>query len=181
MHYYDEEENNIYKSIEDYKKLISKKENEIKELEIIKASLTASMIKQIRSIHTPFLTDMLFAAFKEQHATKKSERKNYEYIKNKLIKECIPEDKQKDVKLTSIVSGGWESYAYNFNFSYKKINFEITIPVPTKATAENIWYISYGKYTVSYQSSACSWEQITASYNLNNIKTTLEEFLSSHE
>ena len=177
----DDYETNKHKAIENYKNLVAKKEKEIEELNIIKDSLTASLVKQVRSIVLPYMDDMMKEAATQQNLKKKSERKTYEWIKNKLIKELFSESRREYVKLESIITCGYEGYAYGFIFNYNGTKFELYIPVPKKATSENLRYIWYGQYALSYEHSSSCWHHITASYKFENIAKELEEFIVKGE
>lgn len=176
MKHYDYE-TNTYKAIEKYKSLVEKKEAEIEELETIKDSLTASLVRQVRSIVLPYMDDMMKEAANQQNLKKKSERTTYEWMKKRLIEELFDENRRKDVKLESIVTCGYEGYGYNFNFSYKRTKIALFIPVPRKATKTNLWYMYYGKYELSYEHKSSVWHSITSSYKLEDIAKALEEFI----
>ena len=176
-----EEETNTYKAIEQYKNLVEKKESEIKELEIIKDSLTASLVRQVRSIVLPYMDDMMKEAANQQNLKKKSERTTYEWIKKKLIEELFDEGRRKDVKLENIVTCGYEGYGYSFTFSYHKIKLALFIPVPKRATEKNLKYMYYGQYQLSYEYKPSCWDYIAESYKLEDIAKALEEFIKEKE
>lgn len=179
--YIEDYETNTYEAIEKYKNLVKKKEVEIEELEIIKDSLTASLVRQVRSIVLLYMDDMMNEAFYQQNLKKKSERKTYEWIKKRLIEELFNENRRDSVKLESIVSCGYEGYAYNFIFNYKDTKFELCIPVPQKANRKNLVHIWYGKYQLSYEEKPSCWYHITASYKIEDIAKALEEFIVKGE
>ena len=174
-------EANNYKAIEDYKSLVAKKESEIEELTIIKDSLITSLVRRVRSIVLPYMEDMMKEAYNQQNLKKKSERKTYEWMKKRLIDELFDEIRREFVKLEYILGCGYEGYAYKFAFSYKKINFELCIPVPRKASAENLKYMWYGQYQLSYENRPSIWHHITASYKLEDIAKALEELIVEGE
>lgn len=174
-------ETNTYEAIEEYKNLVKKKEAEIKELEIIKDSLTDSLLRKVRSIVLPYMGDMMEKAFHQQNLKKKSERSAYEWIKKRLIEDLFDESRRSSVKLENIVSYGYEGYGYNFIFSYNKTKFELFIPEPQKANRKNIKYIWYGQYALSYEHKPSIWHHISASYKLEDIARELEEFLLKGE
>jgi len=177
----EEIEGNRYKAIENYKNLVNKKEAEIEELTTIKNSLTASLIRGVRSLTLPYMEDMMKEAANQQKLKKKSERPTYEWMKKRLIEELFDEKRRKDVKLESIVTCGYEGYAYGFTFDYNGTKFELYIPVPEKATEKNLQYMWYGQYELSYEHKSSVWHHIAKSYKLKDIAKALEEFIVKGE
>lgn len=160
-----------------YRDLIAKIDAEIAEKELIKESLTDSMVRSVKSIMTPFsmLKDVLPAAMKQQHENLKKNRGAYELVKTKVIELFFHGDK--DVKLTNITSEGWESYAYRFYVDYKDATFILKIPDVRVATPKLLEHMNYGMYSVSYQKSPSWSERLAVSYNAEDIAKAIDEFL----
>lgn len=173
-----EEETNIYKAIKSYKSLIAKKEAEIKELEMIKDSLTDSLVKKVRSIVLLYSSKMLDEVHRQSGNKKKSERPMYEFMKKDLITRLFSEDRQKDVNLESVTGLLYDFCVYFFTFTYKDLKIQLTIPNVKVANKDNLRHMWYGEYQLSYERKSGIWHHITTSYKLEDIAKALEEFLN---
>lgn len=161
----------------EYKTLIAKIDAEIAEKELIKESLTDSMVRSVKSITTPFsmLKDVLPTAMKQQHEKLKKDRNTYELVKDKIIELFFHGDK--DAKLTNITSEGWECYAYWFYVDYKDATFILKVPDVRRAVPKLLEHMNYGMYSVSYQTSPSMSTQIAVSYKEADIANAIDEFL----
>jgi len=165
------------KKTAEYRALIAKIDAEIAEKELMKESLTDSMIRSVKSISTPFsmLKDVLPAAMKQQHEKLKKDRGTYELVKDKIIELFFHGDK--DAKLTDITSEGWESYAYWFYVDYKNTTFILKIPDVRVAKPKFLENMNYGMYSVSYQKSSSWSERLACSYKEEDIANAIDEFI----
>lgn len=168
---------NIFKDIEQHRELIKKQKNEITEKQMIVDSLMDSMAHRVQQIATPYSDKMLCAAWHEQNKPTKKERTMFEFVKNDLFGRLFDEKERKEVKFISIVpvicSG---NCAYNFQFKYKEIIFEIAIPNTCIADTSNILNMWYGMYILRYEKKKHIWDHITESYYLDDIAKAIKEF-----
>lgn len=173
---YEQLNTDIYSGIERYKKLIQKQEDEIAEKQIIIDSLTASLVREIRSITIPYSDKMMNAAWNQQRKATKEERRMYEFIEEDLIQRLFEESERDKVKLTNIIPVNYDHCVYNFWFEYNGITFELGIPNVKRANNDNIDHMHYGEYILRYEKSPNFWDSITSSYRLDDIAVAIKEF-----
>lgn len=149
-------------------------ENEIAKNQTIIDSLNDTIIKHIHAINLPLNSKMLRAAFHQQNEKKKSDRPMYEFVKNEVIDRFFKGNKE--AKLLSIRQVGLDEYAYNFEFKFKNINFEIQYPCVEKINKENVSYAGYGTYDLLFEEKKSCWTLLKSSYDEDEIADKIEEF-----
>lgn len=167
------------KEIDMYKNLIKEQEAEITKREIIIDSLKESMVREIQGIVIPYSGKMLDEAWSQQHKPTKAERKMFEFVKGDLLERLFKKEELKEVKfknITPLLSDG-NHCVYHFQFEYKGITFEVSIPNVKVASTENIDHMRYGMYMLMYEEESSIWDFIAESYDLDDIAKAIHEFV----
>lgn len=164
-------ENNIYK----YLDLIAKQKKEIEEREMVKNSLTDSLVTEIRKLIVPYTGSMLREAWLKQNEKKKADRPMFEFMKNDLIERLF---EGKKVKLDRIIMSGQGGDAYCFYFTCEKVCFEVKIPNLYTINSYNLENMSYGQYGLYFEEHPSVWVHIKYSYHLEDIAEAIDEFLN---
>ena len=156
-------------------------QREIYKKNIMVNSLTDTILHFVQSIYMPISSGILEKAWHQQSEKKKSDRREYEFVKDEMIRSFFKANK-KEVSLDKIVCCGYDTYAYNLYFKYHKVHFEIVYPCPNNIT-EN-WHLDhtdYGKYILRYEAKNGVWSWITSSYEAEDIAKAIEEFINAKE
>ena len=144
-------------------------------------SLTDTTLSLVQSIWLPLTSGILEKAKCQQSEKKKSDRREYEFVKDEMIRYFFHGNK-KEVSLNKITSCGYDDYAYNLYFKYHKTIFEITHPCPNNITKEEyLIYTDYGKYILRYEDKSGVWGLITSSYEVKDIAKAIEEFVAKEK
>lgn len=176
MFYYDYD-TNIYGDIENYRNLIKEQKEDISKKETIVDSLTESMICRIKSIIIPYSEKMLHSAWCQQNKPKE-ERSMFDFVKDDLLERLFDESEIKEVKFENIIPFGYEHFVYQFVFTYKGTKFEVSIPNVKVANKDNIFHMWYGMYILRYEKGKNVWDHIKESYNLEDFKKAIQDFVS---
>lgn len=176
-----------YKTIESYKKVINKTEEEIREKELIKNSLLETLTAEVKSIILPLSESMLDKAWIGfSYASENKNNDDKEEVKKciacyKIVKESMMDhffDGIKDkVELINIIGVGLHKYAYNFHFKINDKVLEIQYPLPETADPEHLVSMYYGKYSLSIETSPNCWSYICSSYYEEDINMKIKEIL----
>lgn len=152
---------------------------EITKKEMIVKSLTDTILGLVRSIFVPISSSILHKAWCQQSEKKKSDRREYEFVKDEMIESFFNGNKKK-AHLEHIVMCGDDIYAYNIVFKFDKISFQITYPCPDHIRNDNhLVYTDYGKYILRYKANDACWDWITSSYKEEDIAKAIEKFVST--
>ena len=176
---FDYDDKNVFTKIENYKNLIKKQKDEIAEREIIINSLNNSLVRYVKSIIIPYSNKMLYSAWKQQNKENKEDKSMYDFIKKDLIERFFNGDKK--AKLVDIIACGYENYAYNFEFNYYDIKFEIQIPNVVNVTQDSLSLTNYGKYILRYECKPSCWDLIVSSYSEDDIANAIKEFVEKRK
>lgn len=171
-----QETETIYDEIEKRKRAMEKLESEINEKQILLDSLTESMIARIKRINMPYSDRELHEAWLVESGQKK-EKKPLIWLRNTFIARLFDYEEYEQVEFVGICPEGYEGYNYWFEFIYKGIKFNVQIPNVKLATASNISHMLYGKYSLLYEKTPDFWERIETSYNLEDIKVAIKDFV----
>lgn len=154
---------------------------EIYKNEIIVKSLTDTILGLVHSIFVPLSDGILHKAWCQQSKQKKSDRREYEFVKDEMIQGFFNGNK-KEVHLEQIIMCGDDIYAYNLIFKFHKTSFQITYPCPNNIRNDNhLIYTDYGKYILRYKDTDACWDWITSSYKEEDIAKAIEEFVAKKE
>lgn len=110
---------------------------------------------------------------------KKYEEKDaYDYLVNKL-KEIFQVE---NLEIIRMCYEGYEQYTRWIDFiTDSDYIFHITIPVIKRLTVELLPYTNYGKIALGYHTSSCSMRVMNTSYNIIDLKSTMDEILTSED
>ena len=154
---------------------------DIRKKEMIVKSLTDTLLGLVQSIWLPLSEGILEKAWHQQSEKKKSDRREYEFVKDETINRFFNANK-KEVSLEKIVGCGYDNYAYNLYFKYHKITFQIVCPCPCNITKdEHLTFTDCGKYILRYEDKNGCWNWITSSYKEEDIAKAIEEFVAKKE
>ena len=171
MYIYNDDDQNTFKDIEMYKEIIKKKEIDIKYLELDKECITLSLINKIRNI--PSMTVDWAKVTKYVNDKNKDCKKSYDEFRNILFLHFgLPTN----IKISSIISCGYENYGYRVMFTKNKKEYFIFIPVHKVANTSNYKYMYYGKYVFGCYDGKCCYSNHLYTYNPSDINKALKEF-----
>ena len=173
-------------TIEKCKNKIEIEERKINDIKLNIEVYTDYMLKYIRKLDRIVSERVLYLLFINFTKEEKDEKfKDYYRFLNDIIVESIIGDTKCDFKktkiITKIICCGYNSYAYDIHFVVNKTEFIFTIPILEHITVEDLVYADYGMYSISYQSSECSWTRIKASYDLEDLKKEFKNFIKGGE
>lgn len=172
---------NIMTKIEANVDLCNEIKQEIYKKEMIADSLTDTILRLVQSIWLPLTSGILEKAWHQQSEKKKSDRREYEFVKEEMIQRFFNGNK-KEVSLDKIVNCGYDTYAYNLYFKYHKIVFQIVYPCPNNIIKdEYLTYTDYGKYILRYEDKDKCWDWITSSYKEEDITKAIEDFITKQK
>lgn len=166
----------IFEKIEKDRELIKKHQQIVEEEELIIDSLTDSLVRKVKSVVIPYSDSMLHTAWSQQD---KDDKSMYKAIKKDIIERFFNGDKK--AKLEKILPCGYESYAYNFYFTYCGIKFYIGIPNVRAVTKKNMSHANYGAYSLVYEHKNNIWHTITTSYKDEDIAKAIQDFVKAQE
>lgn len=88
-----------------------------KDAKYIEDLMLKDLIQTIKSYQLPYdyITDIIKSARYQQREKYKKDRKDFHNLESLLVRDFFSGDKR--FKLKSIISGGWEDYYYNFEFT----------------------------------------------------------------
>ena len=168
-------EQTLYESIKQYRNLITEQEEEIKKREIIKDSLTSSLVANVKAVVIPYTDKMLQEASRQQGNKKKSEREMYEFVTQDLMNNLFGESEE--VKVDKIICRGYDRNSYGFYFDYKGISFELRVPNVANAYKDNLREMWYGEYQLYYAVHSSYWKCVGHSYKLEEIAKAIQDFV----
>lgn len=114
------------------------------------------------------------SAQKEEGAKYKKDRESFEYIKHSVIETFFNGNKR--VKITHLVSGGYEGYYWQVQGDFNGVEFAIEIPIRAKITVHNMGDAHYGKFVFLIKQSSCCWKNMTSSYEEEDIAKFIAEY-----
>lgn len=163
--------------IEYSRKLYKEQVENVKREERIRGLLHEDYIRSIRSYQTryDYITSMFQKAQNQRHEKLKKNRPDYEAIKHFIIDDFF--NKDKTFKLTNIISCGYESYGWQFEFTgYGKV-CTIEIPVKSRLTPKNLEYMHDGMFSFSVQEdSEHYWRVLKKSYEIEEMAKFINEY-----
>ena len=158
--------------------MITEQEEEIKKREVIKDSLTSSLVANVKAVVLPYTDKMLQEASNQQSKKKKSEREMYEFVTTDLMKRLFGES---EVKVNKIICRGYDINSYGFYFDYKGTSFELRVPNTKNARKDNLQEMWYGEYQLYYAVHSGYWKCVGHSYKLEDIAKAIQDFVKGEE
>lgn len=163
----------LFKSnIDKYRELIEIKDMEMNQLEIIKESLTESLVREVRKIPTLFTDATMSKAHKEFHDKECDEKTHLNFV-TEIINDVVFNN---EGELYDSLASYSNTY-YGFHFKYKGRNFEVKIPNVRVADSKNLWEMHYGKYSIYHEYRQYCWEKVCENYNLEALKEQIDSYL----
>lgn len=169
-----EDELTLSEQINMFLNLIDEQKTEIQKREVIVDSLTESLVKKVKHIGSYiFYTEgMLDDAWRNKNG------ENYKFINKDLKKRVFA---GRTAKLDSISPLNYDRCVYNFYYICNGIKFCLEIPNTKVANAKNIYYMSYGKFNMTYESKPGFYEFVAKSYDLEDISKAVNDFFENRK
>lgn len=174
---YEDKDEKAVKDIEYAKSLCELQSYNVKREQHIEKLLLEDYVQTIKSYVTRFdvFESKVFQEAQKQMKNKlKADRPQFEMIKTLIISDFLNGDKS--FKLVNVVSCGWESYAWCFEFDGYKTKFYIQIPDKRKLNVENINHANQGMFVFYVRISEVSTKLIKASYKIEDIAEAVKEY-----
>lgn len=172
----DEEKRVATKAIEKVKEIYLSQKDKVEREKYLLDLVILDYAATIRSNKTVW--DYREASFKSaQHQEKekyKKDREQFEYIKSSVIDTFF--NGNKEVKITHLISGGYEGYYWQVQGSFKGVEFAVQIPIRAKITAHNMGDASYGKFIFLVKTGSCCWTHMAYSYEEEDITKFIREY-----
>ena len=180
MNWYDMTENTPVK-IQQQLTLVNKLKDEIGEKQLIIDVLEDSMCDMINSFIGLFNAEMLNTAFNQQHKKKKSERPTFETVREIIAEHFFPSFEINEIKITQIMSGGYEGYYYAFCITARGCKFELRIPAPGNIPKKKMDAVYYGQYALYDAHKEGYINLIKCAYWPESIAKAIEDFMKARE
>ena len=175
MIYWEYEEDKKLKDIEYAKNLYDLQVDKVKQEKYIENLLLEDYVRKIKqNISRYDLVDLFRTAQDEMNEKLKKNRTNFETLKSWIMDDFLSNDK--NFKLTSIVSCGYENYAWSIEFKGYGKTFRIEIPIMKNLTTKNIEYSHKGMFTFVVKESEVSWSTLAASYKIKDVSDFIREY-----
>jgi hypothetical protein len=175
MSYWEYEEDKKLKDIEYAKSLYDLQTEKVKQEKYIEQLLLEDYVRKIKqNISRYDLVDLFRTAQDEMNEKLKKNRKNFETLKSWLMDDFLSNDY--NFKLTSIVSCGYENYAWSIEFEGYGKTFRIEIPIMKNLTVENIGHAHDGMFAFVVKESEVSCSTLAASYKINDVSDFIREY-----
>lgn len=130
--------------------------------------------KSYKSIYSVMAESMRKSRF-QIHEKLKKDRPDFEQIKGMIEKDFFNGDK---IKIVNILSGGYESYYYQFDCKYKGYIFEIVIPNTYEINTDNFDYAYRNQFVVRVAQSDSYSSVIKMSYSIEDIASAIKNYIS---
>lgn len=104
---------------------------------------------------------------------KKEFKKSYNFIVDRIKEEILKNNDE--FKLINIIDSNYSTF-YNFEYEYKDIKIGISIPIYIHANKDNYEDLLKGYRALICQSGAC-WQQIICDLNYREVADKLESYL----
>ena len=144
--------------------------------------LYEELVSLVKSHYSRFdylnMNEVVSQAIEEKDKPKKSERPNFEMLKDFLLEDFLDNDKK--FKLVEIHCIGLPAYAYGFEVKGYDKTFQITIPYMKNIDSVNFEYANEGQYnlTIKMPGTGNSWLQLAHSYDAKYITQKIKEVTS---
>lgn len=132
-------------------------------------------IKSYTSRYDVFESDIFQKAQSQMSEKLKKDRPQLEMMKSLIISDFLNNDK--NWKLVSITSCGWESHSWSFGFKGYDKTIYIEIPHKRKLTVENFEYAHHGMFSFYVKDGEHCRRFIKESYRIEDIAEAIKECL----
>ena len=167
--------------IEYVKGMYDAQAHKVKQEKYMRDLLFADYVRKVKSHVSRY--DYIDGLFKDAQGEvgnkKKSERKNVTILENFIRDDFF--DKNKDFKLTKVVTCGYEGYCYNVEFEYHGQIIFIGIPIMKKINVENINHANNGMFEFGVKDSECCWSIKKQSYKIEDIAEYVKKYFKLEE
>ena len=173
------EKYNVIKNIEYVKNLYDLQVYKVKNEKYIEDLLLKDYVRAIKENVSRYDFVDFNAAQKEVKEKAKNKRKNIEFLRNLMIDDFFNNDD--NFKITSMMSCGYDNYAWAIEFAgYEKV-IRINIPIVKNLTTKNIDYASQGMFCFLVRESNSCWNTLKQSYKIKDIADYIYEYFSLDE
>ncbi len=141
----------------------------------IKDALLVNYVDRIREHISRYdLVNVIALAQKEVGIKLKKDRPNLETLKRWLLEDFLNDDKA--FKIDTIVSCGYEEYAWQINLIGHGKRIYLDIPAVKKISPRNIEYARYGKFGFGVYESTSHMRTLKESYSMKVIADFIKEY-----
>lgn len=189
--YFDSENKELHEALDKItlaKKYYMDQREEAEKALKIRDLLYADLVRAVKANKTDWEYVDLKAAFQQRDATAKKERETLNFVIDKVLRAFVSEEqlKQNEFTFSGITCLGIEGYAYTLSYKVKNIGeysffpereIFVTIPRLAALTVSNFDYAHEGKFECGYKSSENYLNVIKLSYDPEEIKAALSEWL----
>ena len=162
-----------------------KAKHDLDEAKYIEQLVFSDYVRTIRQNLTTwdYRIPMIKAAQSEFDKKKKKERTNLTYIENSIKEDFFSDftDRDKALKLTAILSGGYESYYWSLQFTLYGAEYYIQIPAREQLTTKNIEYANEGKFVFLKRESSCCVAVKASAWTAEDLAKKIKEYINGHE
>ena len=179
---YEDRDTKAIKDIEYAKSLYELQSYNVKREQHIEKLLLEDYVRTIKSYtsrYDVFESKAFQEAQNQRNEKLKKDRPQFEMMKSLIISDFLNGDK--NFKLTNIMSCGWESHSWSFEFKGYDKTIYIEIPLKRKLTVENFEYAYSGMFAFVVKTSESSRELIKKSYKIEDIAEAVKEYFKSEE
>jgi hypothetical protein len=173
---YEDRDVKAIKDIEYAKSLYELQNYNVKREQHIEKLLLEDYVRTIKSYTSryDYLDYETFQKAQNQRNEKlKKDRPQFELMKSLIINDFLNEDK--NWKLVNIMSCGFESYCWSFEFEGYGETIYIEIPDKRKLTVKNFEYARHGMFAFMVKTGKSSRETIKTSYKIEDIAEAVKE------
>lgn len=161
-----------------------KQKDVVQDAKYIEELILKDLVKTIKSYELPYdyINDIINKAFQQQHEKYKKDRKDFHNIESMIRRDFLNDDKR--FKLKAIVSGGYESYYWNFEFTCQANegeaipDFIISIPIKRKLDESNISVASWGQLEFLVREKWCVTSVKHKCYDIESMSKYIQEYFN---
>lgn len=175
--FYDDDSYGFIKDIEYVKGMYNAQVHKVKQEEYMRDLLFADYVRKVRlhkSRYDIIGSDFFREAQNQIDKKKKKERDKFETLKSFIMEDFL--NNNKNFKLISIVSCGYEGYSWRMEFEYFNNIISINIPMMESINVENIKYAYDGMFAFSIKENSCCWSVKKASYKIEDVAEYIKEY-----
>ena len=168
-------EEDFYSNVEYVKKLYEEQQEKVKKAQYIEGVLLEDYVENVRSVPNLYdhISEFFEKAQKEIGNKKKADRKNLEFITEKISDDFFNGNK---IKIKEILCNGFEGYGWSIKFDFCDTELELVIPIRKRIKKENFNYAHYGKFVLFIKENSVCWNALCSSYKTEDIAKFLSDF-----
>ena len=154
----------------------------LEEAKYLEKLIFSDYINTIRSSKTiwDYYRPTIEKAREEIDKKKKKERENISFLE-RAIKATFFKNIDCNIRISRIVSGGYEGYYWDLAFSVRDVEYIIQIPMRQALTVNNFEYAHKGKFVFLERTSSCSTHVLFDDWAESGLAEKIEKYFDSTE